>query len=177
MSKNHAVAKVFDALIEQTQQRGGSPSVREISDAALAVSNLVAAYAEVRAHALQAGMSESLVRAIEIADITVAIVEGREVAGCREQQWWMNVMNSDRALSEVVASMNESSAAKSAMKIGEVITHPDGYQVKVLSGQYLDSTYRRVTNFWTWARVNEDGSLGEEESGYGWQRQADHDAT
>jgi hypothetical protein len=40
MSKNHSVAQVFDALIKQTQQRGGCPSVREISDAALAVANV-----------------------------------------------------------------------------------------------------------------------------------------
>lgn len=76
MSKPHSVAEVLDALIKQTQQRGGSPSVREISDAALAVANLVAAYTEVRAHAVEAGMSQSLARAIESADAALAVVEG-----------------------------------------------------------------------------------------------------
>ena len=76
MSKNHSVAEVFDALIKQTQQRGGSPSVREVSDAALAVASLVAAYTEVRAYAVEAGMSHALARAIENADAAMAVVEG-----------------------------------------------------------------------------------------------------
>ena len=76
MSKKHAVADVFDALMDQTRQRGGSPSVREISDAALAVQNLVAAYTEVRANAVEAGMSHALARAIEVADAALAVVQG-----------------------------------------------------------------------------------------------------
>ena len=78
MAAKHSVAEVFDALIEQTQRRGGSPSVREISDAALAVANLVAAYSEVRAFAVEAGMSQALARAIEKADTAVAVVENAE---------------------------------------------------------------------------------------------------
>lgn len=76
MSTNHSVAEVFDALIDQTRLRGGSPSVREISDAALAVANLVAAYSEVRSFAVEAGMSQSLANAIENADAAVSVVEG-----------------------------------------------------------------------------------------------------
>lgn len=78
MTTKHSVAEVFDALIEQTRQRGGSPSVREISDAALAVANLVAAYSEVRAFAVEAGMSHALAHAIEKADLAVALVDGTE---------------------------------------------------------------------------------------------------
>lgn len=78
MAAKHSVAEVFDALIAQTQRRGGSPSVREISDAALAVANLVAAYSEVRAFAVEAGMSQALAQAIEKADSAVALVEGTE---------------------------------------------------------------------------------------------------
>lgn len=77
MSNNHSVASIFDALIKQTQQRGGSPSVREISDAALAVDSLVAAYTEVRAHAVQAGMSSALAKAIENADAALAVVQAQ----------------------------------------------------------------------------------------------------
>ena len=73
--KRHAVSKVFDALIEQTRQRGGSPSVREISDAAQAVADFVAAYTEVRAQAVQAGMSPALAKAIEIADSALLSVQ------------------------------------------------------------------------------------------------------
>lgn len=76
MIKTHSVAEVFDALIEQTQQRGGCPGVREISDSALAVANLVAAYSEVRACAVAAGMSEALANAIRNADAAIAVVEG-----------------------------------------------------------------------------------------------------
>lgn len=54
------------------------------------------------------------------------------------------------------------------MKIGATVMHPKGYPVKIISGQYLDPIYGRVSNFWTWQRVNDDGSLGEKESGYGW---------
>lgn len=76
MIRTHSVAEVFDVLIEQTQQRGGCPSVREISDSALAVANLVAAYSEVRACAVAAGMSEALANAIRNADAAIAVVEG-----------------------------------------------------------------------------------------------------
>jgi len=41
------------------------------------------------------------------------------------------------------------------------------YPVLILSGQYLDSIYKRVSNFWKWQKINDDGSLGEIENGYG----------
>lgn len=76
MKKNHSVAAVFDALITQTQLRGGTPSVREISDAALAVAHLAAAYTEVRKQAAIAGMSMALAKAIENADSALSAVHG-----------------------------------------------------------------------------------------------------
>lgn len=80
----------------------------------------------------------------------------------------MNSLDS-RVLSNIAKSINQDLASKSKMKIGEIIDHPDGYKVYVISGQYLDSTYGRVSNHWSWKRVNPDGSLSEEvESGYGW---------
>lgn len=72
------------------------------------------------------------------------------------------------ALAALGRSFNQELASQSKMRIGQVIQHPDGYPVKVISGYYLDPTYGRVSNWWTWQRVNEDGSLGEQESGYGW---------
>ncbi len=54
------------------------------------------------------------------------------------------------------------------MRVGVVIEHPDGYPVEVIGGRYLDEVYGRVTNWWTWRRVNTDGTLGDEVSGYGW---------
>lgn len=68
----------------------------------------------------------------------------------------------------IARGINQELAAASSMKIGAVIVHPDGYKVKVISGCYLDPTYGRVSNWWTWSRVNEDGTLGSTESGYGW---------
>lgn len=61
-------AQVFNALIEQTQRRGGSPSCREISDLSLRVDDLLAAYTQVREHAVVAGMSQALANAIEAMD-------------------------------------------------------------------------------------------------------------
>lgn len=72
----HGVGAVLDALYEQTLRRGGSPSVREISEASIAVANMVAAYSEVRAAAVDAGMSHNLSRAIGKMDAAVALVEG-----------------------------------------------------------------------------------------------------
>lgn len=52
-------------------------------------------------------------------------------------------------------------------KIGEVYRHPDGYDVKIMSGQFL--VRGRLSNFWYWRRVLPDGTLSEvEEHGYGW---------
>lgn len=66
------LAKLFDALIEQTRQRGGSPSVRNISDAALAVQQVLGCYTELREQAVQPGMSHGLARAVEAMDAAVA---------------------------------------------------------------------------------------------------------
>ncbi len=68
----------------------------------------------------------------------------------------------------IAHQINTNLAAQSSMRVGAVVNHPDGYKVKVLSGQYLDSTYGRVSNWWTWARVLKGGTLGRKVSGYGW---------
>ncbi len=72
------------------------------------------------------------------------------------------------SITQIASKINESLESKSNMKIGEIITHPDGRTVKIKSGQFLDPVYKRVSNFWTWNEVFPDGSLGEDESGYGW---------
>jgi len=61
----------FDALTEQTRRRGGSPSVRNISEVALAVQNVLACYSQVREQAVVPGMSLGLARAIEAMDSAV----------------------------------------------------------------------------------------------------------
>jgi hypothetical protein len=52
------------------------------------------------------------------------------------------------------------------IEIGKETQHPDGYKVMITGGCYLDPTYGRVSNYWTWRRINEDGTLGVEEHGY-----------
>lgn len=54
------------------------------------------------------------------------------------------------------------------MEVGKTVKHPDGRTVKIVSGCYLDPVYGRVSNWWTWRPVADDGTLGAEESGYGW---------
>lgn len=79
----------------------------------------------------------------------------------------MTDMWNNPGLARIAAQMNAELAAQSKMKVGEVVMHPDGYKVYVTDGQYLSNG--RVSNFWYWKRVNEDGSLSETtEHGYGW---------
>lgn len=75
-------------------------------------------------------------------------------------------MWSNAGLARLAAAINAEDAAKSSMKVGAIIEHPEGYKVKVIDGAYLRNG--RVSNFWSWRRVNDDGSLGKVESGYGW---------
>ena len=71
-------------------------------------------------------------------------------------------------LARLARAMNEECAARSSMKVGATIRHPDGRPVVVVSGTFLDPVYGRVSNWWTWKPVLDDGLLGEAESGYGW---------
>ena len=71
-------------------------------------------------------------------------------------------------ISEKARKLVNEMECKSKMEIGATIMHPKGYLVKIKSGYFIDPIYGRVSNFWRWNRVNDDGSLGEEEHGYGW---------
>lgn len=51
------------------------------------------------------------------------------------------------------------------MKIGGIFNHPTDGPIYVISGSYAGSN-GRVSNFWCWNKINEDGTLGEECSGY-----------
>jgi hypothetical protein len=52
------------------------------------------------------------------------------------------------------------------LQIGDTIRQPDGRDVCVTNGSFYGD-YGRVSNFWTWREVLQDGSLGVEEKGYG----------
>lgn len=73
-----------------------------------------------------------------------------------------------RTLQSIARSINSELASRSSMKIGAIIRHPDGRRVKVIDGYYLDPTYGRVSNWWSWREVLKRGGLGKIESGYGW---------
>jgi hypothetical protein len=44
-------------------------------------------------------------------------------------------------------------------RVGDIVFYKNDegafQQVKILSGQYLDSTYSRLSNFWTWEVIGE----------------------
>ena len=55
-------------------------------------------------------------------------------------------------------------------KIGTVMYRLNGHKklqlVYVEDGQYMGE-FNRITNFWSWRKVNEDGTLGRLQHGYG----------
>lgn len=65
-----------------------------------------------------------------------------------------------------VKGIVETVLGESKMRVGEIMTHPDGRSVKIVSGQYWGA--HGVSNFWSWREVRANGELGEIESGYGW---------
>ena len=50
--------------------------------------------------------------------------------------------------------------------VGIALRHPDGRLVYITDGQYISNG--RLSNFWGWREIREDGTLGPRESGYGW---------
>lgn len=55
--------------------------------------------------------------------------------------------------------------------VGDVVEHPDGYPVRIVSGTYWAK--HGLSNFWSWKRVDADGTpYGETQSGYGWRQDA-----
>ena len=71
-------------------------------------------------------------------------------------------------LQSIATDINKEIASKSIMRVGKTILHPSGRKVKIIDGYFLDPIYGRVSNFWTWREVFENGKLGKKESGYGW---------
>lgn len=65
-----------------------------------------------------------------------------------------------------VKEIVEDVTGKSSMEVGAIVTHPKGYQVKIVDGQYWGDY--GLSNFWSWRRVKPNGSLGKLCHGYGW---------
>ena len=61
-----------------------------------------------------------------------------------------------------IRQMIEDSSSSSTWEPGTITTHPDGYKVEIIDGQFY-GTYG-LSNFWTWKRLD----TGVEEDGYGW---------
>ena len=66
-----------------------------------------------------------------------------------------------------VQKLTEDILGGPSFKIGDVVTHPDGRQVKIMGGEYWGEF--GISNFWYWREVNPDGNLSRKlEHGYGW---------
>lgn len=53
------------------------------------------------------------------------------------------------------------------MTTGATLKHPDGYEVKIVAGQYWGEY--GLSNFWYWKRYTRSGRLSRKtEHGYGW---------
>lgn len=53
---------------------------------------------------------------------------------------------------------------------GMTVEHRDGYKVRIISGQFMvqDGPVSRLSNFWNWYRLDEDGKpIGKSVGGYG----------
>lgn len=74
-------------------------------------------------------------------------------------------------MKEIVQDIIKSHAGSAFhWRVGTRVEHPRDGLVEITSGYYLDPTYGRVSNFWTWRKVREDGTLGSHHyHGYGWK--------
>ncbi len=52
------------------------------------------------------------------------------------------------------------------LRVGDVVTHPDGRTVKITGGQYMGK--HGLSNFWHWHEVKGSVLSEKEECGYGW---------
>ena len=89
----------------------------------------------------------------------------------RAEQWvqdltrWWGALTNDEDLKNGYQKICEP-------KIGDIVFYKNkegAFQtVKILGGQYLDSEYGRLSNFWYWVDVGGDGTESKEErKGYG----------
>ena len=77
------------------------------------------------------------------------------------------VMNDETAMKNTIKNIiNDAWPHK--LEIGVTVSYTDGRMVKIKDGYYLDPIYGRLSNFWTWNEVFDNGLLGPDECGYGW---------
>jgi hypothetical protein len=73
---------------------------------------------------------------------------------------------SDEALRALAISVTEDVLGGAPFAVGDIVMHPSGRKVEIVSGQYWSNG--RVSNHWKWREVIEEGR-GELEHGYGWK--------
>lgn len=67
-----------------------------------------------------------------------------------------------------VKDLTEEVTGGSPFEIGDIVSHPDGRSVKIVSGQYWGT--HGLSNYWSWVPVDSKGNpTGPKESGYGWE--------
>jgi hypothetical protein len=69
-------------------------------------------------------------------------------------------------MQSVGQSITEQVFGKIQLHIGMQTQHPDGRNVVITKGQAWSNG--RLSNFWYWKEIKQDGSFGPEEHGYGW---------
>lgn len=80
----------------------------------------------------------------------------------------------DERLREIARDITERHFDLPRWEIGDVVEHPDGYPVRILSGrlweEFTDGS-QRLVNQWTWRRLDALGNeTGATMSGEGWHR-------
>ena len=66
-----------------------------------------------------------------------------------------------------VQDLVEEVSGKSKLAIGKTLMHPDGYKVKIISGQFWGEY--GLSNFWYWRKVLKNNKLSKKVyCGYGW---------
>ena len=75
-------------------------------------------------------------------------------------------MRQDDKLFELARQVTEEVLGPAPFAIGDRVPHPDGRLVEITGGQWWGT--HGLSNYWYWKPVLSDGTLGEQESGYGW---------
>jgi len=70
-------------------------------------------------------------------------------------------------IGEIVREIVEEVFGGAPFKVGDEVKHPSSRIVRIVDGQFMGT--HGVSNHWTWKEILPDGSLGEEEHGYGWR--------
>jgi hypothetical protein len=70
-----------------------------------------------------------------------------------------------KKLSKIAQDLNKKYFGNS-LEIGKYFLYK-GKPIKITHGHFLDPTYHRLSNHWTWRRVLSNGSLGKKDEGYG----------